>query len=154
VFYLSLVAVCLIFVDNTFATLVRGAPELKRGHPFFVLFVGALAAQVAMLAYVYARSHREMRRRPIPLAAIAAMAISWVVVAPLGLWVVRHELSLDSIAITFGVCVIAVVAYAFARRLPRWPRGELWDLRLQSLCAALATLVLAPLHLRWIGAIG
>jgi phytol kinase len=154
VFYLSIVAVCLIFVDNTFATLVRGAPALKRGHPFFVLFVGALAAQVAMLAYAFARSHRETRRRPIPLAATAAMAIGWAVVAPLGLWVARHELSLDSIAITFGLCVIAVVAYALARRLPRWPRGELWDLRLQSLCAALATLVLAPIHLRWIGAIG
>jgi hypothetical protein len=30
----------------------------------------------------------------------------------------------------------------------------LWDLRLQSLCAAVAVLFLVPAHLYWIGAIG
>jgi dolichol kinase len=154
VFYLSLVAVLLIFLDNTFATLVHGAPALKRGHPFFVPFVSVLAAQVGMLAYAYARSHRNTRRRGPFVAATVAIVVGWLAIAPLGLWAVRREVSLESFTITIATCAVAVIGYAFARRLPRWPRGVLWDLRLQSLCAVLATLVVAPWHLRWIGAIG
>src|SRR6185503_18169760 len=149
VFYLSIVAVLMIFADNTFATLVRGAERLQHGHPFFEPFVSVLAAQVGMLAYSYARSRRGTRRWPPYLAATAAIAIGWVTIAPLGVWVVRRALPLEALAITIATCAVAVVVYAFARRLPRWPRGAKWDLRLQSLCAAFAALVLVPLHLRW-----
>ena len=74
--------------------------------------------------------------------------------APVSLWAVRRELALEALLVTIAVCAIAVVLYAGARRLPRWPKGSLWDLRLQSLCAAVAVLILVPAHLHWIGAIG
>jgi dolichol kinase len=154
VFYLSIAAVTMIFADNTFATLVRGAPSLQHGHPFFELFVGVLAAQVAILAFAYARSHRSTRRWSRLATAPLAIAIGWLAVAPVSLWAVRREVGLESLLVTIAVCAIAVVLYAGARRLPGWPKGSLWDLRLQSLCAAVAVLFLVPAHLYWIGAIG
>src|SRR5207249_4525453 len=52
VFYVSIVAVLLFAADNAFATLLPGPPWLRTGHPFYVPYVGALAGQLAIVAFL------------------------------------------------------------------------------------------------------
>jgi dolichol kinase len=153
VFYLSIVAVMMLFADNTFLTLVHGAASFKRGHPFFVPFVAALAAQVAVMGSLYLRSHRGSRRWPAWLTASVAAAIGWTAIAPLSLLFVTKGVTAPAALVTAAVCAIATVLYAAGRRLPGWPKGPLWDLRLQTLSVAAAVLGSLPIHLRWIGAL-
>jgi phytol kinase len=64
VFYVSIVAVLMIFADNTFATLMPVAGGLGKGHPFLAPFVGSLAAAIAIVAYLSLGSCRAPATAP------------------------------------------------------------------------------------------
>src|SRR5439155_491523 len=83
VFWVSIVGVVLIFLDNTFATLLPGQHRLSVGHPFVVPDVGALAAPAAIVAYQFLRLARAAWSRAATIAAAAGAG--WALVAPLGL---------------------------------------------------------------------
>lgn len=151
IYYVSIVAVLLIFVDNTFATLVPGPSGLTVGHPFHAIFVGALAAPVAIVGYWSMESMRRVRKRSWTYRALASASLGYATVALLGLWAMRGEQARMEFVSAALVCVGGLLLYLGLRRLAGRPPGTLWDLRLLALGVLLATLAVLPLHLHWLG---
>lgn len=148
VFYVSIVAVLLIFADNTFATFLAGRGPAGP-HPFFVPFVAALAAQLGLVTYLALRTNLNLRKLPrLPMAMLAAV-LGFTIIVPLSLWFVLGSIPVRAAAVAAGVCAISSVLYMTGRAMHRWPAGPLWDLRLQSLSVALAIGLLLPVHLLW-----
>jgi phytol kinase len=144
VFWISIVGVVLIFLDNTFATLVPGGHPLGSGHPFAVPYVGALAAPAAILTYQYLRLRRSAWSRPV--ASAVAVATGWLLVAPVSL-AASGIIELRAHAIVVAMCATALPLYIVARRIVR-RRSETSDLRLQGLAVAIAVAVWTIVHLR------
>jgi hypothetical protein len=154
IFYVSVVAVALIFADNTFATLVRGPHGLGRGHPFLAPYVGSLAAAIAIVAYLSFESLPQVRHRPAVWRGLAGGSIGFGVVAPLGLWVARGAMARIEYATAALMCVLALALFlALRRAFPRAP-GAGWSMRWLALAVLGATVVVLPLHFRWIGTVG
>ena len=176
VFYVSLVAVALIAVDNTFASFVGPRHPLGSGHPFFVPFVAALASQLAIGVLRARRGWRVARgqagaprasRAGVPRSVGAgrdtavggspgqlagAALLGFAAIVPLSLWAVPFARSGGAVAAAAGICLVSVAIYDLAyRRLPL-PEGEVWDLRRQAAAVATAVLVWFPLHLAIRGA--
>jgi len=145
VFWVSIVGVVLIFLDNTFATLLPGRHRLSVGHPFMVPYVGALAAPAAIVAYQFLRLARAAWSRAATIAAAAGAG--WALVAPLGLAALGRAADVRALAITAAMCATAVPVYLLARRRLR-RRTESADLRLQALAVAAAALVFTFVHLQ------
>ena len=151
IFYVSVVAVLLIFADNTFATLVSGAAGLGRGHPFLGPYVGSLAGAIAIVAYLALEASPGVRHRPVAWRGLASAVIGFGVVAPLGLWAPRGEHAGIEYASAALLCAAALVAFlGLRRRFPR-PPGAGWNLRYLALAVLGATLATLPLHFRWMG---
>src|SRR5262249_36442709 len=116
VFYLSIVAVALIFADNTFKTLVHGAPRgLTGGHACCVPYVATLAAQVAIIALLFLKTLRRARRWGAVAVALAAAGIGFVWVAPIGVWAALRRVPLEAVVIGAGVCCVATALYLAGR---------------------------------------
>jgi len=153
IFYVSVVAVALIFADNTFATLVPDHQGLGRGHPFLAPYVGSLAAAIAIVAYLSFESLPQVRHRPAAWRGLAGGLIGFGGVAPLGLWVARGESARLEFATAALLCALALALFVFLRRVyPREP-GTGWSMRYLALAVLGATLAVLPLHFHWIGAV-
>jgi dolichol kinase len=151
IFHISIVAVALIFADNTFATLVPGRHELSRGHPFLAPYVGSLAAAIAIVASMSLETLPRVRHRSARWRALTSGVIGFGVVAPIGLWFARGNQVHIELATAALVCVVALILFRVLRRLfPRPPRMG-WNLRYLALAVLGATLAVLPLHFRWIG---
>ncbi len=151
IFYVAIVAALWLFVDNSFATLVREPGQLRSGHPFHVLFVGALAASLAVIAYWNFEGVPRLRKRSPAYRGLVAITLGYGTVALLGLWVLRGArlgLELGTVAL---VCVLGLLFCLWLRRALRPPAGSTWALRLLALGVLLATLVVLPLHLWSLG---
>lgn len=151
IYYVSIVAVLLLFADNTFATLVPGARGLTTGHPFHALFVGTLAGPVAIINYWSMESMPRVRKRSWIHRALASASLGFATVAPLGVWVLRGARTGIELATAALVCVGGLLLYLGLRRLAGRPPGTIWDLRLLALSVLVAALAVLPLHLRWLG---
>lgn len=136
VFYVSIISVALLFLDNSFATLVTRGHPLGSGHPFFVPFVGSFAATLAIVSY------RALRRRWFrsnrPAAAGLAACGAWVLVAPLSLALGPSGLGSLPIAATAAICLLSVTLYLAGRRWLPLQYASANDLRLQAVCVAVA----------------
>ena len=153
VFYVGIVSVALLFLDNTFATLVDPAHGLATGHPFFVPFVGSFAATLAIVGLRALRWRRQVRsgvaNAADSVAVIAlALLIGWLAVAPITLWLGPSGLGLWPLVVTAATCVLAVGLYWLAGRVLRPHPIGAWDLRLQALCVAISSGCAFPVWLR------
>ncbi len=144
VFWISIVGVAVIFLDNTFATLVPPGHPLGTGHPFAVPYVGALAAPATIIAYQYLRLRRSAWSKPA--AAGLAVVAGWLLVAPASL-AAGGIATVRAHVIVAAMCATAVPLYIAARRIVR-RRSETGDLRLQGLTVALAVTVWTIVHLQ------
>jgi hypothetical protein len=151
IYYVSIVAVLLIFADNSFSTLVPGPLGLTAGHPFHALYVGALAGPVAIVSYWTMESMPRVRKRSWSYRALASASLGYATVAPLGLWAMSGEQTRMEFVTAALVCAGGLLLYLGLRRLASRPRGTIWDLRLLALGVLLATLVVLPFHLHWLG---
>jgi phytol kinase len=131
VFYVTAVAAALFLLDNTFTTLLPKPAWLGFDHPFYVPFVGALAAHLSLLA---ASRSRHLH------AVLAALA---VILA--GLWLGPGGLNAGRVLTAALICFAGAGIYAVCRGLAIERRA---DLRLQALSVAAATLAVLPLHLK------
>ena len=133
VFYVTIVPVLLLFLDNSFASFAAKGHPLGSHHPFFVPFVGAFTATLSIVGF------RALRRRRLPRASAAALAgvLAWAAVAPAALWVGPRGGGL-AFAVSALTCLLALVLYLAGRRLFHPQPATKWDLRLQALCVALA----------------
>ena len=143
VFWISIVGVALIFLDNTFATMVPRGHPLGVGHPFAVPYVGALAAPATIIAYQYLRLRRSSWSRPV--AAALAVGAGWLLVAPASL-AAGGITTVRAYAIVGAMCATAIALYIAARRIVR-RRSETGDLRLLGLAVALAVAAWTMVHL-------
>ena len=152
IFYVSVVAVLLIFADNTFATMVRGVARIGGGHPFLAPYVGSLAAAIAIVAYLGLEASPRVRHRPAAWRAVASGVIGFGVVAPLGLWAPRSGDVGIEYASSALLCAASLLLFlALRSRFPR-PPGTGWSLRYLALAVLAATLATLPIHFHWIGA--
>lgn len=154
IFYVSVVAVMLLFADNSFATLVPGPHALRNGHPFHTLFVGALAAPLAILGFETMEFLPRIRKRSGAYRALVAASFGFVIVAPLGLWALSGQVTGEGLGCAALVGAGGLALYLGARRVLRWPPGTMWDLRLVGLSVLVATLLVMPLHFKLQGIAG
>jgi len=151
IFYVSIVSVLLIFADNTFATLIPGPTGLRTGHPFHALFVGGLAAPLAIMAYWAMESIPRVRKRSRFHRGLASASLGYAVVAPLGLWILLRDRGGVEFATAALVCVGGMLAYLALRRITKTERRTSGDFRLLALGVFIATIIVIPLHLYLIG---
>ena len=143
VFYVSIVSVALLFFDNSFATLAPPGHPLGTGHPFFVSFVGSLAATAAVVAYRALRRRRFRMYRPAAVGL--AVLLAWIVVAPLSLAAGPSGIRRGPIIVTVMMCLLSLAFYLTGRRWLRPGPAGVKDLRLQAVSVALATGLTFPL---------
>ena len=138
-FHACIVATVVLFVDNALSWPRLGAPAWGAGRPLAAVWVGALAAPLALAIRNALALVGKSGPRDVALAGLAA----WAWVAPAGLFAVRGAaLKLPDLGISALLVALALGAHAL---LPRRP-GELREL---SQSVALATLLVAPLAL-WV----
>jgi dolichol kinase len=148
VFYATLGAVALYVANNAFETWLPVVPALHRGDPFYPLFVGALAAHLGMLVYVWLEAGRHDRIRP--RLALRACALSLGVI-PLGILVMQGGGWSDALPAA-ALVLLALPAYLALRQRDGWERTGIWDMRRQALATGAALLLLLPLRLAQVGA--
>jgi phytol kinase len=154
VFYVALVAVLMIFADNTAGMLSTVRFVAGFAHPFFVPFVAALGGQLTLITALKLRSKRETRQVPVAVRFAGAVAIGVLAVAPLSLVLATGRVEAEAMLLAFGVSSVALALHAFWRHTTWWPRGTTWDFRLQTASVALPVFAAIPIHLWWIDAVG
>ncbi len=147
----SIVAVLLLFADNTFATLLPVHEVLRSGHPLFPLFVGALAGPLAIVTLEMGDAIPGARgRAPIARATLAVLGAGLAVLVP-GLAAFGAHVTTETIAAATLVAVLAVALDRLVfRRRPRTP-GAVPALRSASRSTFVAALVVLPVHFAWAG---
>jgi hypothetical protein len=151
IFYVAIVAMLWLFADNSFATLVPAPGPLRTGHPFHVLFVGALAASVAVIAYWNFENVPRLRKRSPAYRGLVATTLGYGAVALLGLWALHGARLGVELGMSALVCVLGLGSHLVLRRILQPAAGSVWALRLLALGVLLATLVVLPLHLWTLG---
>jgi phytol kinase len=151
IFYVVIVAVMWLFADNSFATLVPASGPLRTGHPFHVLFVGALAASVAVIAYWNFENVPRLRKRSPAYRGLVAATLGYGAVALLGLWALRGARLGVELGVAALVCVLGLLSHLVLRRILQPAAGSVWALRLLALGVLLASLVVLPFHLWTLG---
>lgn len=151
IFYVAIVAMLWLFADNSFATLVPERGALGSGHPFHVLFVGALAASLAVVAYWNFENLPRLRKRSAAYRGLVAVTLGYGAVALLGLWALRGGALRAELGTAALVCVLGLAFHLALRRMFQPPAGSVWALRLLALSVLLASLVTLPFQLWSLG---
>lgn len=149
IFYVSVVAVVLLFADNTRDILMPNTPHLTIQHPFYVPFVGALAGAASAAALMLGRLLPWARSAPPAARAVSAALFGFLLVGPLSLWS-NGALRLEPLWLVLGMCLATLVLFRIGNTVLRWPRELKWDLRLVALAIFVATIGAVPLHLAWL----
>jgi hypothetical protein len=151
IYYVAVVAVLLLFADNSFATLLPLHPRLRSGHPFYPPYVGALTATVAILAWEQREHSPEVRRHPWATRLGTAAAIGAGAVMVPGIVVLGDHATVETIVVCGLVVVIAMAAHLVLRGRVIFGEAARAHLRLQALCVLIAVLVALPIHFAWTG---
>ena len=152
-FYVSIVPVALFFLDDLWERIMGPRLGTLVAHPLYVPFVGAVAAQLALVLFAHLEEvPRRRRRRLFWLRAGSALA-GFLLLVPAGLGVAAGGITAWGAGCVAAVCALAMAIYFTVRRLPAWPRESPWGLRLQMLSTAAAVALVVPVHLWRIGAV-
>jgi dolichol kinase len=144
VFYTGVVGAVLFIANNILETIVRH-PFWGLRDPLYPVFLGALAANLALLTLVF-WTDTPWVRRASGLELLGSVAIGAAMLIPLGARVHPH-VSLTQGLLAAAVPVVAIGVYLAANHLPHVPRQRPWDGRLQSLSVAVSVLLLLPFFL-------
>ena len=143
-FYTAIVPLALIVLVNLHRTVWRGAVPGPWDR-LYVLYLGALAAHLALLALVFDAGTPWLRAMP-PARALRALALGLLGALPVGLLAAPAGSGAPPrAALAAALPALALGLYLAANRLLPLPRERPWDGRLQAASVALAALLLAPL---------
>jgi dolichol kinase len=154
VFSASIGSVLWLFADNTFRTLIPGPTGLASGHPFYELFVGALAAALSATALHFLDFAPRSARIPGVGRAALAIGFGYLLVVPASLAAQRQSLHIRGLVVTLLVCAGAVLFYRLVRMRRAASVDILDELRVLALGVILASIAVLPLHLAWLGVAG
>jgi dolichol kinase len=144
VFYTGIVAAALFIGNNVLETVLHH-PLWGRGDPLYPLYLGALAANLALLTLVFWVDTPWIRRAsPSQLAGSVGLGIGALL--PVGAWA-HASVAPTQAVIAAAVPALAALTYLLANRVARVPQQRPWDGRLQSLSVAVAVVALLPLSL-------
>jgi dolichol kinase len=150
-FYVSIVAAILFIANNTLETLVPGvSPALRWGDPLYTPFVGVVAAQLGLLLIAQLRPWPPRPGRAWRVA-LSSVAMSFVLVAPVGLAVGPDGITAFGAGLTAGMTVVAAGIYLAVGGTGRWPSEPPWNVRLQALSTALVAVPGVAAQLWWLG---
>ena len=168
-FYVCVVPALVYFANNAFETIVRAPEWLVSGDPLYPLFLGAVAAQVALASWNlepsasgstlgmpgWAEAEGIDGARPLAVSADArrldrrvvllSTGGAALVVIPAGL--PMHGLDWRAASVALLVTVIGSALYHLIRGARWWPRPPPWNVRLQAVAVGVAVLLSSPLLL-------
>lgn len=151
-FYICIVPTLLLLSNNLFKTILLRPEWLALGDPFYPVYLGACAAQLAIAAWnleptaggsalgMPGWNAESGARAPHQwsLAVGFAFAALVVVVGP-GAYAKRIEW--PAIAVAAAVALLAPAIYHAARHLRWWPKQPPWNIRLAMLSTAAGSLI-------------
>jgi hypothetical protein len=148
-FYVAIVPGVLYIANNILETMVRD-PRFDGADPLYGPFLGAVAAQLALVVYDIDPAIPHSQRARLAIGLLGPVA-AYLAIVPVGLLVSAESGSRTAI-LAGTVVVLSGLAHFLARRFlhPRdvrlRDRGR-WMLRLQALSVALGVALAAPLAL-------
>ena len=149
IYYVAIVAVVVLFADNSFATLLPLHPRLSGGHPFYPLFAGALAGTLAALAFEMRESSPAVRRHHPARRVATAFVLAWLAVLLPGFAVLGAALTFETAGVATLACAAGLALYVASRGRVKLGDPARSHLRLQALCVLLAIALVLPLHFAW-----
>ncbi|HUF11885.1 MAG TPA: hypothetical protein VMN78_02170 [Longimicrobiales bacterium] len=152
-FYVSIVAVLLYALNNSFETLWQVPGALRLGDPLYAPFVGVVAAQLALMLGNQVEPFRRADGSPRQTGTEAALAVvAFLLVAPVGLMLAGEGLSAWTLLVAAAIHAGGSALYWIGRRAEWWPSEPPWNVRLQAAAVALAAVLVVPVHLHHLGA--
>lgn len=142
VFYTTLAALLLYVADDLFQTLLPGPEWLRRGHPFYAPYVGALAAQLAILLHLRHRGRVRGSGGWALLLGVAGVVLPGLALGPGGVQPV-------GVMTAIALCTGALAAFCAAEQTAGSPLKPLSHLRLQAASVVGCALLLLPALLWW-----
>ena len=149
--YAVIVMMVVLIVHDVLPRVMSGPEWLLNGDAFRAPFVGVVVGQLTMMLVTQFRPFQPGNREPTSvLVTLGLFALALALVAPLGLSV-TGGLALASFGTAAAIAGLATLLYWLMRKLEGWPSRTPWNMRLQTACLTLATLVVLPVHFQILG---
>ena len=144
--YAVIVILVVLIVHDVLPRVMSEPMWLLSGEVFRGPFLGVVIGQLTMMLVTQFKPFHQGNREPtsIPMT-LGLLALALGLVAPLGL-VATGGLTLVSFGAAATIAVLATLLYWLMRKLPWWPSRTPWNMRLQTACIILATLLVLPVH--------
>ena len=149
--YAVIVMMVVLIVHDVLPRIMAGPEWLLNGEAFRAPFVGVVVGQLTMMLVTQFSPFRPGNREPTSVSVtLGLFALALALVAPLGLSV-TGGLALASFGTAAAIAGLATLLYWLMRKLEGWPSRTPWNMRLQTACLTLATLVVLPVHFQILG---
>ena len=149
--YAVIVMMVVLIVHDVLPRVMSGPEWLLNGDAFRAPFVGVVVGQLTMMLVTQFRPFQPGNREPTSvLVTLGLFALALALVAPLGLSV-TGGLALAPFGTAAAIAGVATLLYWLMRKLEGWPSRTPWNMRLQTACLTLATLVVLPVHFQILG---
>ena len=145
-FYVAIVPALLFVANNVLEKMIH-VPTVHAVDPFYAVFLGAVASQLALVVYHTDPAARKGGRGLTAILVLAPLA-AFLLVVPLGLLVSAVD-STEAMLAAGAVVLAAVLVHAgiqgiVARTSLRTRYRGRWALRMQSLSVAVAAALVLP----------
>ena len=149
--YAVVVALVVLIVHDVLPRVISGPEWLLSGEAFRAPFVGVVVGQLTMMLVTQFSPFRPGNREPASVSlTFGLFALALGPVAPLGLGA-TGGLTLAPFGTAAAIAALATFLYWLMRKLQGWPSRTPWNMRLQTACLTLATLLVLPVHFRVLG---
>jgi len=149
-FYVAIVPT-LLFVANNLVETMMQLPGVRTVDPFYGVYLGAVASQLALVVYYTDPAVKRGRRWSVGVAVLASAA-SFLLVVPLGMLVSavdRTEATIAAGAVVAAALLVHAIVHAIVARVEVRTRSRAtWILRAQTISVATAAALVLPWILR------
>ena len=149
--YAVIVILVILIVHDVLPRVMSGPEWLLNGEAFRAPFVGVVVGQLTMMLITQFSPFRPGNREPTSVSmTLGLFALALGLVAPLGLGA-TGGIALPPFGTAAAIAALATLLYWLMRKLPGWPSRPPWNMRLQTACLTLATLLVLPVHFQILG---